>query len=281
MDTRISSAAREVVIGPGLPTVIIGERINPAGKKRLAEELKAGNLEGVRREAAGQVEAGADVIDICVSTFGVEEKILLPRAVEAAMEAVEAPLCLDSPRPEALEAALKIYPGKALVNSVSGEERKLARVLPLVKEHQAAVIGLLQDDEGIPRGSEKRLAIAGKIVERAEKIGIPREDIILDCLATAVGADPKSGSVTLETIHKIGTELGVNITLGASNISFGLPDRTLLNGAFAAICIAFGATCLIADAARIKPMVRSADLLAGKDHRARRYIEDYRRQRVD
>jgi len=278
METKISSASREVVVGTGFPTVIIGERINPAGKKRLAEELKAGNLERVRREALEQVEAGADVVDVCVGTFGVDEEYLLPRAVRAVMETVEAPLCLDSPRPEALEAALRVYRGKALVNSVTGEEKKLSRVLPLVRDHRAAVIGLLQDDEGIPRGSEKRLEIAGKIVARAEKIGISREDIIIDCLATAVGADPQAGLATLETIRRIRDELGVNLTLGASNVSFGLPDRDRLNGAFAAVCIASGVTCLIADAARVRDMVRAADLLVGRDPRARRYIEAFRRR---
>jgi len=179
METIVSSATREVVIGDGQPTVLIGERINPAGKKKLAEALKAGKLEIVRSEALAQVEAGADILDINVSSFGVDEVALLPRAVQAVMDTVDVPLCLDSANPEALAAALKVYKGKPLINSVTGEERSLENVMPLVREYGAAVIGLVQDDEGIPRDVERRVAIAGKIVTRAEAAGIPREDIII------------------------------------------------------------------------------------------------------
>ncbi|MBA7647158.1 5-methyltetrahydrofolate:corrinoid/iron-sulfur protein co-methyltransferase [subsurface metagenome] len=186
------------------------------------------------------------------------------------------PLCLDSPNPEALEAALKVYKGKPLLNSVTGEEHSLERVLPLVKEYGAAVIGLVQDEEGVPGDAERRLAIAHKIVERAEAIGIPRQDIIIDCLAFAVGADPRSGLVILETIRRIKAELGVNLTLGASNVSFGMPDRSLLNSAFVAMVIAAGVTCLIVDAAKVRPMALAADLVLGQDTYARRYIRAYR-----
>ncbi len=276
METKVSSATNEVVIGHNQPTVLIGERINPAGKKQLAAALKAGNLDIVRREALAQAQAGADIIDVNISTFGVDEVALLPQAVQAVMDVVDLPLCLDSANPEALAAALKVYKGKPLINSVTGEERSLAKVLPLVKEHRAAVIGLTQDGEGIPNDSERRVAIAHKIVERAEVAGIPRQNIIIDCLASAVGADTHSGLVLMEAIHQVKAELGVNLTLGASNVSFGLPARDLLNNAFVAIVIAAGVTCLIVDVAKVRPTVLAADLILGHDKRARRYIATYR-----
>jgi 5-methyltetrahydrofolate--homocysteine methyltransferase len=281
METRVSSPTKEVIIGDDQPTVLIGERINPAGKKKLAEALKAGNLEIVRREALAQAQAGADILDVNVGTFGVDEVALLPRAVRAVAETVDLPLCLDSADPKALEAALKVYKGKPLINSVTGEERSLAKVLPLVKEYGAAVIGLVQDDQGIPKDAGRRVSIANKIVERAEAAGIAREDIIIDCLAFAVGADPSSGPAVIEAIRKIKAELGVNLTLGASNVSFGLPDRNLLNNAFVVMAVGAGITCLIGDVAKVRPAILAADLILGRDKYARRYIEAYRqRQRL-
>jgi len=278
METRVSSATREVVIADNQPTVLIGERINPAGKKKLSAALKAGNLEIVSREARAQVQARADILDINVSLFGVDEVSLLPRVVQAVMDTVDVPLCLDSANPQALAAALKVYKGKPIINSVTGEEHSLEKVLPLVKEYGTAVIGLVQDDEGIPNNSERRLAIAHKIVDRAQAVGIPSHDIIIDCLAFSVGADTSSGLVTIDTVQRVKAELGVNLTLGASNVSFGLPDRNLLNSAFIAMVIAAGVTCLIADAAKVRPMVRAADLVLGRDKHARRYIEAYRQR---
>ena len=277
METRVSSPNKEVIIGDDRPTVIIGERINPAGRQKLQEALKAGDLEVVRKEAVAQVEAGADILDVNVGTFGVDEVALLPKAVKAVMDTADVPLCLDSASPEALAAALKVYEGKPLVNSVSGEEQSLTKVLPLVKEYGAAVVGLVQD-EGIPKDSERRVAIAHKIVEWAEKAGIAREDIVIDCLAFAVGADASSGSAVIEAIGKIKAELGVNMTMGASNVSFGLPDRELLNNAFVAIATAAGATCLIVDVAKVRSIILAADLVLGRDNRARRYIEAYRQR---
>jgi 5-methyltetrahydrofolate--homocysteine methyltransferase len=279
METRVSSATREVVISHDRPTVIIGERINPTGKKRMSQALREGNLDIVREEALAQVRAGADIIDINVAASGVDEVNLLPRVVTAVAEAVEVPLCLDSPNPEALAAALKVYRGKALVNSVTGEEGSLKAVLPLVKEHGAAVIGLVQDEAGIPKDAESRLAVARKIIERAEAAGIPREDVIIDCLAFAVGADPRSALVILETAGRIKAELGLNMTLGASNVSFGMPERGLLNDAFATMVIAAGVNCLIADAARVRPMVLATDLLLNRDEYARRYTRAHRERK--
>ena len=278
METRVSSPSKEVIIGDNQPTVLIGERINPTGKKKLAEALKAGDLEIVRKEALAQVKAGADIIDVNVGVFGIDEAALLPKAVQAVMKTVDTPLCIDSSNPDALEAALKVYKGKPLVNSVTGEEHSLKRVLPLIKKHGAAVIGLVQDDDGIPKDAEGRVRVAHKIVERAEAVGIPREDLVIDCLAFAVGAEPTSGTAILEAIRRIKAELGVNMTMGASNVSFGLPDRELLNNAFVVMATAAGATCLIVDAAKVRSIILAADLVLGRDKRARRYIEAYRQR---
>lgn len=276
MQTRVTSSTKEVIIGDNQPTVLIGERINPSGNKRLAEALKAGSLEIVRSEALAQLEAGADIIDVNVSTFGVDEITLLPRAVQAVMDTVKLPICIDSANPAALEAALKIYRGKPLINSVTGEEHSLQKILPLVKEYRAAIVGLVQDDEGVPKGKERRLSIAHKLVARAVAVGIPREDIIIDCLAIAVGADTTSGPEVMQAISQIKAELGVNQILGASNVSFGLPDRDSLNNTFVAMAIIAGVTCIIADVKKVHPTVLSADLILGKDKYARRYIETYR-----
>lgn len=276
METKVSSPTKEVVIGDDRPTVLIGERINPAGKKKFAEALKAGCWEIIRTEALAQVKAGADILDINVSMFGVDEVTLLPQVVQAVIDTVDIPLCFDSADPKALEAALKVYKGKALINSVTGEERSLANLLPLVKDYGVAVIGLVQDEYGIPKDSVRRVQIAHKIVERAEAEGIARENIIIDGLTCAVGADPRSGLAVLEAVRKIKAELGVNLTLGASNISFGLPDRMLLNRTFIAMSILSGVNCLIVDVAKVLPVVVAADLLLGRDQYARRYIGMYR-----
>jgi 5-methyltetrahydrofolate--homocysteine methyltransferase len=278
METRVTSSGKEVIIDDNWPTVLIGERINPTGKKKLAEALRAGDFDIVRKEALVQMQAGADIIDVNVGMFGIDEKVLLPNTVKAIMETVDIPLCIDSSNTDALEAALKVYKGKPLVNSVTGEENSLRRVLPLVKKYGAAVIGLVQDDDGIPKDSVGRVRIAHKIIERAGIAGIPREDLIIDCLAFSAGAEPASGVTVIEAIRIIKAELGVNITLGASNISFGLPDRELLNNAFSTIAVSAGATCLIVDVAKIRPTILAADLVLGRDRYARRYIEAYRQR---
>jgi len=279
MDTRVSSAQKEVVIGHGRPTVLIGERLNPTGKKRLTAALQAGDMDFVQKEAMAQIQAGADILDINVGTPGLDEAACLAQAVQALMDVVDVPLCLDSRSPRALEAALQVYHGKPIINSVSGEERSLEMILPLVKKYRTAVIGLAMDDAGIPKEADRRSAIARKIVERAEALGIPREDIIIDPLAMTVGADPGAGRVTLEAIRMIKAELRVNMTLGGSNISFGLPDRDLLNSAFLAMAIVTGVTCPIVDAAKARPVILATDLVLGRDQYATRYIKAYRQRR--
>lgn len=277
METILKGTKSAVRIAPDRPTVLIGERINPTGRKRLAAKLAAGNIEIVKSEALAQVAAGADAIDVNVGAVGVDQVTLLPRAVELVQEAVEAPISIDTPDPDALAAALEVYRGKPLVNSVNGEEKNLNRVLPLVAEHGAAVIGLCMDDDGISNDPQKRLDIARRIVERAESLGIPREDVLIDCLALTVGADPQAALVTLETIRLVKAELGVNMTLGASNVSFGLPAREVVNWAFLAMAIREGVNAPIVNAARVRDTVLATDVLLGRDEFAIRYIKNYRK----
>ena len=284
METILRSAQRTVIISPEKPTVLIGERINPTGKKRLAAALGEGNLVIVRTEAEAQVEAGADVLDVNVGAIGVDEVVLLPKVVRLVMETVKVPVCIDSANAEALRAALAVHKelapeGKPLINSVNGEEASLERVLPLVVEYRTAVIGLAMDDDGIPPTPEKRLAVARKIVERAEALDIPREDVIIDCLALTVGADDsEAGRITLETIRMVREELGANMTLGASNVSFGLPEREVVNWAFLSMAIQNGVNCPIVDAARVRPAILATDLLLGRDEYAMRYIKAYKKR---
>jgi 5-methyltetrahydrofolate--homocysteine methyltransferase len=278
METRVSSATREVIIGGGRPTVFIGERINPTGKKRLAEALRAGDLSVVREEALAQVAAGADILDVNVGATGVDEIDMLPRAVQAVAETVEVPLCIDSRKVKALAAAIKVCPGRPIVNSVTGEEASLEEILPLVKEYNLPVIGLTLDEKGIPAEAAARVEIAYKIVERAESIGIPREDVIIDCLTLSLGANVKAGLTTLEATRRVRDELGVNQTQGCSNISHGLPNRPVLNGAYLAMAIEAGLTCPTVDVAQVKLAVLSADLVLGRDNYAMRFISAFREQ---
>jgi len=283
METILKSAKKTVTISPEKPTVLIGERINPTGKKRLAAALVEGNLDVVRKEALAQIEAGADVLDVNVGAAGVDEVDLLPKAVRLVMETVDAPVCIDSADVSALRAALAVHQeispeGKPLINSVNGEEDRLEQVLPLVAEFKAAVIGLAMDDDGIPDTSEKRLAVARKIVERAEALGIPRADVAIDCLALTVGADSQAARITLEAIQMVREELGVNMTLGASNVSFGLPEREVINWAFLAMTIQNGVNCPIVDAAKVRPAILASDLLLGRDEYAMRYIKAYKQR---
>lgn len=282
METVLKSARKSIVIAPDRPTVLIGERINPTGKKRLAAALLTGDLEIVRQEAQQQATDGADVLDVNVGAAGVDEVALLPQAVRLVVETAPAvPVCIDSPNIAALRAALETYKtlvpeGRPLINSVNGEEARLQQVLPLVAEYKTAVIGLTMDDEGIPATPEKRLAVARKIVERAEALGIPRADVVIDCLALTVGADAQAGRVTLEAIRLVREHLGVNMTLGASNVSFGLPEREVVNWAFLTLAIREGVNCPIVDAARVRPVILATDLLLGRDEYAMRYTKAYK-----
>jgi len=281
METILIGTSKKVVISDDRPTVIIGERINPTGKKKLSAALVEGDLSVVRQEALAQVKAGADVLDVNVGAAGVNEVDLLPRAVKLVMETVDVPICIDTADTEAMAAALAMHrelapEGKPLINSINGEEERLKSVLPLVAEYGAAVIGLCMDNDGIPEDPEQRLAVATKIVERAKALGIPRHNIAIDCLALTMGADSQAGWKTLESIRLVKTELGVNIALGASNISFGLPARETINGAFIAMAILNGLNCPIVDAAKVRPYILAADLAMGRDEYAMRYIKAFR-----
>ncbi len=276
MHTILKSSSREVVIGIDKPFVIIGEKINPTGIKKLGQALVDKNMEYVKHLAKRQVDWGADVLDVNVGHPQIDEADIIPMVVEAVKAAVDVPLCIDSNEPKILEAGLKVAPGKPLVNSVNGEEKQLAGVLPIVKDRGAAVIGLTIADEGIPPTAELRLAAAGKIIERAVKMGIPIEDIIIDPLVMTVGHDFKAATVTLKTIELIKKEYGVNMSLGASNVSFGLPDRHSVNAAFLSLAIQAGATCSITDPIKLGSTIRATDLLLGKDANSMRYLKYFR-----
>jgi 5-methyltetrahydrofolate--homocysteine methyltransferase len=276
MHTLLKGSSREVTIGIDKPFVIIGEKINPTGRKKLAAALLEGNLDYVRQLVENQVAWGADVLDVNIGVPGLDEVATIPRVVELVASLADVPLCLDSGNPEVLAAGLTAAPGKPLVNSVSGEEKRLESVLPIVKERGAAVIGLTMDDKGIPPTAEERLAVAEKILERAGKMGIPAEDVIIDPLVLTVGSDSKAALVTLQTIDLLRRHFGVNINLGASNVSFGLPDRPTLNATFLSLAIQAGATCSITDPARLGQTVRAADLLLGRDENSLRYLKYFR-----
>jgi methanogenic corrinoid protein MtbC1/uroporphyrinogen-III decarboxylase len=274
VESSVSSGTKTVVIGPSRPLVIIGERINPTGRKELAASLEAGNLDLVRSEAIRQVEEGAHILDVNVGVSGIDEPKMLREAILAIQEVTDVPLCIDSALPKALEAGLKVYKGKALVNSVNGEKHKLDQILPLVKAHNAAVIGLTMDDNGIPKEAEKRLEIARLIVDRAQQAGIPREDVIIDPLAMAISADDQAGLETIKALQLIRDELGVNQTLGLSNISFGLPERSSINAIFLSMAVLNGLTCPIADPTiwEMRRATLLTDLLLGKDEFCMNYL---------
>ncbi len=278
VETRIRSKSREVVISPDQPTVIIGERINPTGKKLLAASLLEKDMSRVRKLAESQLAEGATVLDVNVGAAGVDEVELLPIAVETVTQITDVPLCLDSANPHALRAALEVYEGKALINSVNGEEASLERVLPLAKEYGAAVIGLAMDDEGIPATVEGRVAVARKIMERAEGLGIPPEDLLIDCLALSVCADANAAKVTLGAIRGVREELGLNMTLGASNVSFGLPDREAINDVFLSMTIAAGVNAPIVNPSISRKAILISDLLLGHDEFGMTYMTYYRQQ---
>jgi 5-methyltetrahydrofolate--homocysteine methyltransferase len=273
MRTILKGKISEVIIDTEGPVIIIGESINPTRRKKLVATLQENNFDYVLELAESQIRAGADVLDVNVGFPGVDDVKLLPEAVIAIQEKFDIPLCLDSPNPQAIEAALKVSAGKCLINSVNGKETSMQALLPVAKEYGAAVIALCMDDDGITNDPEKRVAIAGKIIERAVKTGIKREDIVIDPLAMAVSAEPNACMVTLETIKLVRQKLGHNITLGASNISFGLPDRESLNSAFMALSIYCGLTCPIANPEKITCAVRATDLVLGRDDFAVRFVE--------
>jgi 5-methyltetrahydrofolate--homocysteine methyltransferase len=276
MQTKLEGRLKTHFVNTEGHGTIIAEKLNPTGNKALSVALQNGDHDFVRQLAIDQVKAGADVLDVNVGVPGIDEVSLLKSIVQLVGEAVEVPLCIDSPNFEALEAALPFAPGRPLVNSVNAEEASLERVLPLIKEHGCAVIGLTIDEKGIPKDVETRLRLAGKILERAVRFDIPAEDVIIDPLVLAVSTDHEAAAKTLEAIRLIRAEFGVSINLGASNVSFGLPDRHTLNQTFLALAMAAGANCLITDPFKLSLSLRATDLLLGRDAFSARYIAQFR-----
>ena len=278
MDTVLQSRSRTVTIAIDKPFCVIGERINPTGRKAFAQELRDGNLDRVIEDADAQIAMGADMLDVNAGSPLVDEAEWLAQMIRLLQDHTDMPLCIDSSVIEALEAGLDAYEGKALVNSVTGEDERLELILPIVAKHGAAVIGLTNDETGIPETAEKRLEIARKIVSVAGDHGIPPEDVVLDPLAMTVGADPQAVRITLDAIEMIRDELGVNMCLGASNVSFGLPERHTLNAAFLAMGSAHGLTSAIMNALSEECVrsVRASDLMLGKDEWGANWISAHR-----
>jgi len=277
-ETRVSSATKEVVIGFGRPFVMIGERINPTGRKLLAEEMKNGDFSRVEADALAQVAAGAHMLDVNAGIPLADEPRILAEVVQLVQGLTDAPLAIDSSIIDALESGLSVYRGKALVNSVTGEDESLERVLPLVKKYGAAVVAISNDETGISEDIDVRFTIAKKIVERAADHGIPACDVVVDPLVMPIGAINSAGREVLKLIYRLRTELKVNTTCGASNISFGLPNRNGFNGAFIAMAIQAGMTSAITNPLHAEVVAASlgADVMLGKDPDCTRWIRRFR-----
>jgi len=273
-DTLLSSATREVVIGFDRPFVIIGERINPTGRKKLAEEMAAGNFDTVVADAIAQVQAGAQMLDVNAGIPLADEPAILAQTVELVQQVTDVPLSIDSSIVAALESGLSVYQGKALVNSVTGEEDRLETVLPLVAKHGAAVVAITNDETGISEDPDVRFEVARTIVSRAEDHGIRREDIVVDPLVMPIGAMRTAGRQVFRIVRRLREELGVNTTCGASNVSFGLPEREGINAAFLPMAIAAGMTSAITNPMmpEVKASVMAADVLMGHDPDCGRWI---------
>lgn len=279
LETKLSSPTKTVILSPDTPVKIIGERINPTGRKALAAEMAEGNLQRVAHDAVAQVEAGAAILDVNAGVPMVDEPALLAEVVKLVQSLTDVPLCIDSSVTDALARGLEVYEGKALVNSVNGEEDRLEKVLPLVKKYGAAVIGLAMDESGIPETPELRLQVAKKILERAQDHGIDPEDVVIDPLVLPVGASPMAGRIVLETLRLVKSELGVNTVCGASNISFGLPNRPLLNAAFLSMTVAAGITAVIANPTdeSSKAGILAGDVLMANDENCMNWIRANRK----
>jgi 5-methyltetrahydrofolate--homocysteine methyltransferase len=277
-DTVISSATKEVVIGFDRPFVIIGERINPTGRKILAAEMAAGDFTRVEADARAQVEAGAHMLDVNAGIPLADEPAILARAIQLVQSITDVPLSIDSSIVAALEAGLAVYKGKALVNSVTGEDERLESVLPLVKKYGAAVIAISNDETGISEDPDVRYAVAKKIVERAIDHGIPACDVVVDPLVMPIGAINQAGVQVMRLVHRLRTELKVNTSCGASNISFGLPNRDGINSAFLTMAMGAGMTSAITNPMHVEVIkaVMGADVMLGHDPDCARWIRRFR-----
>lgn len=283
MHTHLRSASKEVIIGHDRPFVIIGERINPTGRKKFQEQLRAGDLSQVQIDVEQQVAGGADVLDVNMGVPLTDEPELLVKAIKLVQSISDLPVCIDSSVIEALEAGLGAYQGKALVNSTTGEDDRMEAILPLVKKHNAAILALPNDETGIPATAKERIRIVEKIIKAIEKHSIPLEDLLIDPLAMTVGADPDAVNITLETVHLIKEKFGLNMSMGASNVSFGLPNRHSVNSAFLPMAMAAGLTSAIMDSrtAEIVSAVRAADLLLGYDQWGANWITKFRQEAIN
>lgn len=278
MHTVISSPTKTVTIGHDQPFCIIGERINPTGRKKFQEELRAGNLDTIRVDVEQQVAGGADVLDINMGVPLTDEPELMRKAITLVQSMTDLPICIDSSVIEALQAGLETYQGKALVNSITAEDERIDVILPLVKQHGAAIIALTNDETGIPMVAEERMLMVDKLVQAMEKHGIPLEDLVIDPLCMTVGADPTAGVVLFETLQMIKDKYGLNTTIGASNVSFGLPNRHVANAAFLPMAMQAGLTSAVMDARTegIVTAVRAADLMLGNDAWGGNWIARFR-----
>jgi 5-methyltetrahydrofolate--homocysteine methyltransferase len=279
MHTVLSSATREVVIGHDQPFCLIGERINPTGRRIFQEQLRAGDLSAIERDVAAQVAGGANVLDINMGVPLTDEPALLKKAIQLVQSLTDLPICIDSSVVEALEAGLSVYQGRALVNSVTAEDDRMAEILPLVKRYGAAVIALPNDHDEIPMEADKRLVLTRKILETAVgTYGLAPEDIVLDPLAMPIGADPTIVKTAYDTIQRIRDEFGLNMTLGASNVSFGMPGRPTINATFLPMAMTVGLTSAIMDTRtpQIVEAVKAADLLLGHDEWGGAWIAAHR-----
>jgi len=279
-DTVLSSSTREVVIGSGRPFVIIGERINPTGRKKLAEEMKAGDFSTVTVDALAQVEAGAQMLDVNAGIPLADEPAILAETIRLVQSLTDVPLSIDSSIVAALEAGLAVYQGKPLVNSVTGEDERLEQVLPLVAKYGAAVVAITNDETGISEDPDVRFAVAEKIVARAAHYGIAPADIVVDPLVMPIGAMGTAGRQVFALVRRLHEELGVNTTCGASNVSFGLPNRNALNGAFLSMAIASGMTSAITSPLHeeVRAAVMAADVMMGNDPDCAAWIARFREQ---
>jgi 5-methyltetrahydrofolate--homocysteine methyltransferase len=282
-ETVLSSKTRTVIIGPDRPFTIIGERINPTGRKLLAQEMAVGNYERVRNDALTQMAAGAHVLDVNAGIPLADEPAILAEAIRLVQSVTDAPISIDSSIVAALESGLAACEGKPLLNSVTGEEERLESVLPLVKKFGAAVIGISNDETGISEDPEVRLAVARKIIERAMDHGIPREDVLIDPLVMPIGAVRYAGRQVFEIVRRCREELGVNTCCGASNVSFGLPNRGPLNATFLSMAIAAGLTSAITNPMEpeIKRAIMAADVMMGNDENCSAWIMSHRPARTE
>jgi 5-methyltetrahydrofolate--homocysteine methyltransferase len=271
-----SPGHREVIIGDDQPTVLIGERIHPFGKGPVKEALQSGNFKLIRDEALSQVQAGADALIVNANVFGMDECDLLPRVVRSIMETTDIPLCLESRNPLALEKTLQLGCGRPMISSVTGERQTLDSLLPIIKAHDLPVVVMATDSAGIPTDPHRRIEIVKNILRDAEALGIPRVNLVIDCLAESIAVSAEAARITCKAIERVRNDLGMNTILGASNISFGLPNRSWVNIPFLSLAIASGLTSAIVNVKVVKPYVTGCDLLMGKDRHSRRYMAYYR-----